>query len=99
MPLPSFLKKYFWDVPFEKLDLKRNSTEVIGRILEYGDEKAVVWLRKKIKKKEIANVLFHFRFVSPKSANFWALMYDLPREKILCLRKHYLKTQRRHWSY
>ncbi len=99
MPLPSFLKKYFWDVSFKKLSLKKNAAEIIGRILEYGDPKAVQWLRRRFKKKEIADVLFRFRFVSPKSANFWALIYDLPREKILCLKKHYLKIRRRHWSY
>lgn len=99
MPLPAFLKKYFWDISFEKLSLKKNGPEIAGRILEYGDQKAVDWLKKHFDKKEIAHVLFRFRFVSPKSANFWALMYDLPKEKVLCLKKHYLKTRRRHWSY
>ena len=96
---PSFFKKYFWDVDFDKINLDKNSPEIIGRILEYGDSKATDWLKKNFGKEEIADVLFRFRFVSPKSANFWAVIYNLPREKILCLKKPYLKTQRRHWPY
>lgn len=99
MPLPSFLKKYFWDTDFDQVDVQKHTPEVIGRILEHGNQEAVAWLRKNFTKKKIADCLFHFRFVSPKSANFWAIIYDLPREKILCLKKHYLKTQRRHWPY
>lgn len=97
--LPPFLEKYFWDVDFDQVDLEKNSSGIIGRILEYGDSKAVDWLKKNFGKEEVADVLFRFRFVSPKSANFWAVIYDLPREKILCLQKPYLKTQRRHWPY
>lgn|SRR3989338_2251939 len=97
--LPKFLKRFFWDTDFDKLDVKKCSADIIGRILEHGDEKAVAWLEKKYTKKEIADVLFRFRFVSPKSANFWALILNLPKKRILCLQKRYLKTQRKHWPY
>jgi hypothetical protein len=39
--LPRFLKKYFWNVDFLKLDRKTHSQFIIERILEYGDEKTV----------------------------------------------------------
>ncbi len=97
--LPNFLKKYFWDVDFEKLKAKTHPEFVLERLLEYGDEKAVNWMKKNYTENEIANVLFHFRGVSPKSANYWALIFNINKKKILCLQKHYLKIRKRHWAY
>lgn len=96
---PAFLKKYFWDIDLNKLDLKKHAGDVIGRILEYGDEKAVRWLFKNFSRRQMAKVLACFRFVSPRSAGFWALVLDIPRGRILCLKKHFQRTQRRHWPY
>ena len=97
--LPKFLKKYFWDVDFEKLDFRSYRQYVLGRILEYGDENAVSWLGKNFTKNEIADVLFRFRFVSPKSANFWAVVFGIDKKRVLCLQKHYLERLRMHWPY
>ena len=97
--LPKFLERYFWDVDFKKLAVKYHPQEIIGRILENGDKKSVNWLKKHFSKTAIADVLFRFRFVSPKSANFWAIIFGLPKGKILCLQKHYQKKQKGHWPY
>ena len=97
--LPKFLNKYFWDVEFEKIDLQKRKVYVLRRILEYGDEKAVSWMWKNFKKSEIRNALSNFRGYSQKSANFWALLLNVPREKVLCLKKHSLKEQKRIWPY
>ena len=48
--LPLFLKKYFWDVDFLKLNRNSHSQFIIERVLEYGDERAVKWLFKYFKK-------------------------------------------------
>ncbi len=96
---PHFLKPLFWDVDLLTLDVSKDSQYIIGKILEAGDEKANRWLKKKYTAKEIADVLFQFRFVSPKSANFWAIIYNLPREKILCLKKRSQKKPQGHWKY
>jgi len=97
--IPKFLKKYFWDVAFEKLNLETHPEFILERILEYGDEKAVKWMKETFSRDEIANILFHFRGISPKTANYWALIYDIDKRKVLCLQKQYLKTQRKHWNY
>ena len=96
---PKFLKKYFWDVDFEKIDLKAHPQSILVRVLEYGDEKAVDWMKQNFTKDDIANVLFRLRGVSPKSANFWALIFGIDRKKVLCLQKHYLEIRNRHWPY
>ena len=97
--LPQFLKKYFWDVDFSKLDKKIYGSFIIDRILEEGDEKAVRWMRDNFDITQIKNVLFNSKNLSPKSANYWQLIFNLKREKILCLRKSFRKRQRPIWKY
>ncbi|MEW5758107.1 MAG: hypothetical protein AB1755_01360 [Candidatus Omnitrophota bacterium] len=89
--LPKFLKKYFWDVEFDKLRLEHGRQDVLCRMLEYGDKTAVNWMSKHFTKHQIAYALTHFRMVSPMSANFWAVVFGIDKKKILCLQKPYLK--------
>ncbi len=97
--LPEFLKKYFWEVDFKEIDLRKHSTYILIRLMEYGDEKAVSWIKKHFTGEDIANVLFHFKGISPRTANYWALMLGIDINKVLCLQRYYLKTQRKHWNY
>jgi len=99
MKLPSFLKKYFWNVDFSGLDLEENSFFVTTKILEYGDIKALCWLFKYTDRKQIEEVIMKSRELSPKTANFWSLFLNLDKNKILCLKKSYQKMQRSHWAY
>ena len=96
---PKFLKKYFWDIDFDKLDVEAHPQYVLGRILEYGDEKAIKWVMRRFDKNAVADILFHYRSLSPKSANFWAVVFNIDRKKVLCLQKHYLEIRRMHWPY
>lgn len=97
--LPKFLERYFWDVEFEKIDTKVYSHDILARLLEYGDEQAVNWMKRTFTMRQIADFLFHFRIVSPKSANFWALVYNIDKKRVLCLQKHYLEIRKAHWPY
>ena len=97
--LPESLKKYFWDVEFEKIALEKRRVYVLRRILEYGDEEAVSWMWKNFKKSEIKNVLSNYRGYSQKSANFWALLLNVPSEEVLCLKKHSSRDRKRIWPY
>lgn len=97
--LPKFLKEYFWDVDFNKLDFVERKIYILKRILEYGDEKAVAWMWKNFKKQEIRQSLTGFRSYSQKSANFWALILGVPKGKILCLRKHSPGLLKTIWPY
>lgn len=97
--LPAILKKYFWDVKFEDINLIERRSYVLKRILEYGDKKAVVWMRRNFKKSEIKDVLCRYRGYSRKSAGFWAFILNIPKEEVLCLRKHSLKEQKTFWPH
>ena len=55
--LPQFLKKYFWDVDFSKLDKEMYASFIIERILEEGDEKAAEWMRDNLDIAQIKNLL------------------------------------------
>lgn len=97
--LPNFLKKYFWEVEFEKINLQKSKIYILRRILEYGDEKAVIWMRKNFKMSEIKNALSNFRGYSQKTANFWSIILNIPRKEVLCLKKLSQKAQKKIWHY
>lgn len=97
--LPKFLKKYFWDVKFEKVDPVENRVYVLKRILEYGDEKAVRWMWKNFKKPQIKDALCNYRGYTQKSANFWAFILGIPKEEVLCLKRRLLKEPGTIWPY
>ena len=97
--LPSFLKKYFWDVEFKGVHLQQHRDFVLMRVLELGDEEAVQWMWENFNKEEMKNVLSKYRGFSSKSANFWAVILNTPREEVLCLRKPSPKGPEKIWPY
>jgi len=99
MKLPTFLKKYFWEVDFNKLDFKKNPEYITLRLLEYGDVQALRWLFKNIPKKKIGEIIINQRGLSPRSLYFWSSFFNIPKEKILCLKGFYQKRQKSRWSY
>ena len=97
--LPLFLKRYFWDVDFSKLDKKAYATFIIERILEEGDGKAVNWMKKNFALALLRKTLARSRRISPRSANFWQLIFNMKRDKILCLNKSFQKKPEPIWKY
>lgn len=97
--IPLRFKRYFWDSDFDKIDAKKDSLFIIGRILEYGNREAIIWMIKNFKKAELKQVLLKRRGFSQKSANYWAHIFNIPKNKILCLKKSYQKMQKTHWSF
>ncbi|MFH1759360.1 MAG: hypothetical protein ABH822_02255 [Patescibacteria group bacterium] len=75
------IKKYFWDVDFEKLDKKKDAQYIIARILESGDEKAKQWLFKQYPKAKIKQVLNSSGRVSARSRAYWELILGLWKKK------------------
>ena len=97
--LPEFLRKYFWEVPFEKIDPQKNREYVLRRIMNCGDEKAVAWMYGNFSEAEMRSALSGFRGYSRKSGNYWALILDVPREHIPCLKKRLSGEQRTFWPH
>jgi hypothetical protein len=82
--LPEFLKPYFWETDFASLRLPEQQFYVIERILEYGDDKTIRWLKATFVPETIAAVVRDSRRITRNTANFWALMLDIPKERIRC---------------
>jgi len=97
--LPKFLKRYFWDTDFQKLNKKTHSHFIIERILEYGDERTVKWMQNNFKLATIKTVLYNSKNLSHRSANFWQLIFNVNRDKILCLKKSFQEKQRLIWKH
>ena len=95
----SKLKRFFWDVDFEKLDTTKDRKFVIERLLEMGDEDATKWLFSVYSKDGIAEVLKSSTKISSKSANYWGLILDVSGNEIKCLKKPYQEQPGVVWKY
>lgn len=97
--IPQFLHKHFWEVDASKADIQKRAHYIIERLLEYGDVDAVKWMVRTYPKKTIIEVLKTSRALSKKSANYWALVFDVPKSEILCFSKQFQKSSRAIWNY
>ncbi len=84
--IPQDVRPLFWDTNLDKFDPASYPAYTIARVLEYGDDKAIRWLRDTFSETQIVEVLRTERRLSRKSANFWALVYHVPAEEIAALR-------------
>ncbi len=75
--IPPTLKKYFCDVRIENVDITKHREYIASRLLEFGDEPAVLWLESRYTTDELAAVVRKSRSLSPKSRNYWKLKYDI----------------------
>jgi hypothetical protein len=83
--LPDFLQCLFWEVEFSDVRFNMHKRYVIERILEYGDDQSIKWLRRKVAPKDIAAVVKSSREISPNTAALWALILDISNKEIACL--------------
>ncbi|PYV21789.1 MAG: hypothetical protein DMG27_19840, partial [Acidobacteria bacterium] len=71
--VPQHLRAFFWDTNLDNLDPVSYPNYTIARLLEYGNQAAVAWLRETFSEEMIKRVISNERRLSRKSANFWAL--------------------------
>jgi hypothetical protein len=83
--IPSYLHTLFWDTNVEDFRPVEYPDYTIFRVLEYGDEEALAWLRGTFSESEITRVLRTEHRLSRKSANFWALVFDVPSREVAAL--------------
>ncbi len=83
--IPKELRSLFWDIQTDELDPRQHPEYVIGRILELGTEPAVKWMMETFSDGEIKKVIREDRHLSPRSANYWALIYRIPRTEVAAL--------------
>jgi hypothetical protein len=82
---PQEIRAFFWDTNPETFDPLSYPRYTVGRILEFGDERAVVWMKRVFSEAQIRDVIRSERRLSRRSANFWALVYGIPRDEVRAL--------------
>ncbi|MGP8247573.1 MAG: DUF6922 domain-containing protein [Bryobacteraceae bacterium] len=80
--VPNTLQPLFWDTNLATFQPAAYPDYTIFRVLEYGDDEALAWLRKTFAASEIIRVIRAEQRLSPKSATFWALVYGIPEAEV-----------------
>lgn len=96
-PIVTGLEKmnaFFWDVDIHAIDPVRHKRFIIERLLRFGRSREVCWILENYSRAEIVEVITKSRNLDPKTANFWALHFDIPGEKVRCLK---MRPARRSW--
>lgn len=89
MAIPISLKRYFWDVEFQELEIEKHAFLIIKRVLDRGTLVDVQWLIKTYGKDEVKKVVLGTKDLARPTANFWADMLGLDKSKVPCLQKPY----------
>ncbi len=87
--VPKSLQSYFWDVAFEKLEVKTDAFFIIKRVLDRGNLYDIRWLVKTYGRDAIKKVVMETKDLARPTGNFWADMLGLPKHQVPCLQKPY----------
>jgi hypothetical protein len=82
----TFIKRLFWDVDKDAVDIRAHRSYIIKRIMDYGNSEDVKWMLRAYSPEEIIEVVKKSRGLSRKSAYFWAAYFNIPLEEIACLK-------------
>ena len=96
--LPKELHRYFWDTDPTKVNLRLHRQFIIERLLEFGDEEAIRWLRCTFGDNAIGEVVHKSRRLSKGTANFWRLILRIPKERVKCLSKRSRSPLKPFWG-
>jgi hypothetical protein len=83
--VPTHIKPLFWDTNVETFVPTAHPDYAIARVLEFGDEKAVAWMKATFSEEQIREVIRKESRLSSRSANFWALVFDIPEDQVAAL--------------
>jgi hypothetical protein len=72
--LPVEFQKYFWDVAFADLSIKKYPRFIAERILNYGDLAGLKWLLAATDKDFIRSIIKTSRNLNAKTLNYWQLI-------------------------
>ncbi len=90
--IPKEFDMFFWDINPRTFDPLSYPLYTIARLLEFGDERAVEWMRQTFSQDQIREVIRSERRLSRRSANFWALVYGISAGEVAALSSAGLHT-------
>lgn len=74
--IPDYIQHLFWDVKKESVDINRHARFIIRRVLDYGDVRAINWLRKVYSDATIKEVVQIKKGLLRKTQLFWIEHYS-----------------------
>lgn len=77
--IPPQFHQLFWDVDPARVDLRKNARYVIERVLEAGSLRAVWWLQREYRTRDIERVLASSKGLSARSRAFWSTWFEVLR--------------------
>ena len=69
-----FRQSLFWDTNPKKIDTEKNAPYIIERILDFGRDEEVRWLRKFYDPSVIKKVVENPRRLMPRTKSLWMLL-------------------------
>jgi len=75
--IPERFHSLFWDTRLNNINVKRNASYIIERVLDMGDLDALEWVQRVYPVQKIIDVLTSSRALGEKSRNFWSLWFGL----------------------
>ncbi len=82
--IPEEVRRLFWDVEVEDLDLARHEDFIIGRVLSAGGWEDICWLRGELDYDRIREWILKTegRSLSKERLRYWELILDLPHDLV-----------------
>ncbi len=80
--IPEYVKHLFWDVKKAEVDLHQHSRYIIRRVLNFGDHRAVNWLRKVYPDSLIKEVVKNRRGLEKKTFIYWNTYYEQNEQNV-----------------
>lgn len=93
----NFSKHLFWDVDMTAVNLSKDTTWLVGRVLEYGILEDWIQLTKKLSIPEITERAKQLRTLDEVSLNFIATLSGEPKTSFRCYTTK--QSQPKHWEF
>jgi hypothetical protein len=88
--------QYFWDVNLVKLNDIEGKRLIIERVITLGTLKEISLIIKQYGKTEVKSIICSINYLDPKTFNFFAKLFNLPKKNFRCYTRRQLKP--RHWN-
>lgn len=74
--VPDNFARFFWDCDLAALTWAQHRRFIAERILNLGDDAALDWLRARLTRAELADLVRTSRRLDPRTRNYWAWVLD-----------------------
>jgi len=88
--------RYFWDIDISKLDVSSSKRLIIERVFSMGKLEEMAELLNFYGKREVVNTLRQINYLDPKTLNFVAKLFNIPKNSFKCYSR--IPSNLRFWN-